>query len=211
MKKNSKITVDVYSKPTNSFIYVMPSTYYPSNNINNVLRGIALRLKRICDSDEKFTVRSNEYKNYLIARDYKPKVVEKHFSEIAKLSRAEAGQIKPKQQANDLILFATTCNPMLPNMRSLIKKHLPVLHSDSDLKNIFPENSICTLFKRNRNLKEILSPSLYTKNKNEKKSYVIKNCGKCDICKNYLISDNTFTCKLPQINIISVMILTVIV
>ena len=49
---------------------------------------------------------------------------------------------------------------MLPNMRSLIKKylHLPVLHSDSDFKNIFPENSICTVFKRNRNLKEILSP-----------------------------------------------------
>ena len=87
---------------------------------------------------------------------------------------------------------------MLPNMRSLIKKHLPVLHSDSDLKNIFPENSICTVFKRNRSLKEKLSPSLYTKNKNEKKSYVIKTCGKCDICKNYLISDNTFTCKVTR-------------
>ena len=71
----------------------MPSTCCPSNNINNVPRGIALRLKRICDSDEKFTVRSNEYKNYLIARDYKPKVVEKHFSEISKLRRAEARQI----------------------------------------------------------------------------------------------------------------------
>ena len=31
---------------------------------------------------------------------------------------------------------------MLPNMRSLIKKHLPVLHSDTNLKNIFSENSI---------------------------------------------------------------------
>ena len=77
MNKNSKITVDVYSKPTNSFIYVMPSTYYPSNNINNVPRGIALRLKRISNSDEKFTVRSNEYKNHLIAREYKPKIFEK--------------------------------------------------------------------------------------------------------------------------------------
>ena len=42
---------------------------------------------------------------------------------------------------------------MLPNMRRIIKKHLPVLHSDSDLKNIFPENSICTVIKRNINLK----------------------------------------------------------
>ena len=89
-------------------------------------------------------------------------------------------------------------NPMLPNMRSLIKKHLPVLHSDSDLKNIFPENSICTVFKRNRNLKEMLSPLLYTRNKNEKKSSVIKNCEKCDICKHYLISDNTFSCKVTN-------------
>ena len=87
---------------------------------------------------------------------------------------------------------------MLLNMRSLIKKHLPVLHSDGDLKNIYPENSICTVFKRNRNPKEILYPSLYTRNKNGKKSYVIKNCGKCDICKDYLISDNTFTCKVSK-------------
>ena len=176
----------------------MTSTCYPSNNINNVPRGIVLRHKRICDRDEKFTVRSNEYKNYLIVRNYKPKVVEKHFSEISKLPRAEAGQTKPKQQANDRILLATTYNPMLLNMRSLIKKHLFVLHSDSDLKNIFPGNSMCTVIKRNRNLKEILSPSLYTKNKKEKKSYVIKNCGKFDICKSYLISDNIFTCKVTD-------------
>ena len=69
------------------------------------------------------------------------------------MSRAEARQIKAKQQTNDRILFATTYNPMLPNMRRIIKKHLPVLHSDSDLKNIFPENSICTVIKRNINLK----------------------------------------------------------
>ena len=59
-----------------------------------------------------------------IARDYKPKIVEKHFSEITKLSRAEARQIKAKQQNNYRILFGTTYNLLLPNMRSLIKKHL---------------------------------------------------------------------------------------
>ena len=58
MNENSKITVGVFSKPTYSFTYVMPSTCYPSNNINNVPRGIALRFKRICDSDEKFTASS---------------------------------------------------------------------------------------------------------------------------------------------------------
>ena len=112
----------------------------------------------MCNSDEKFTVRSNEYKNYFITKEYKLKVAEKHFSKIFKLSIAEARQTKPKQQVTIRLPFALTYNPMLPNMRSLIKKHLPVLHSDSHLKNIFPGNSICTAFKSNKNL----SPSLYT-------------------------------------------------
>ena len=47
------------------------------------------------------------------------------------------------------------------------------------------------VFKRNKNLKEI-STSLYTKTKNEKKILCHK---KRDICENYLISDNIFTCK----------------
>ena len=69
MNENSKITVDVYLKPMNSFTYVMPSTCYRSNNINNLPTVIALRLKRISGSDEKCTVRSSTYKNYLIARE----------------------------------------------------------------------------------------------------------------------------------------------
>ena len=45
----------------------------------------------------------------------------------------------------------------------------------------------------------------------KKKSYVIKNCGKCDICKNYFISDNTFTCKVSKKKYyLSIMILIVI-
>ena len=39
-----KLSVDVYSKPTNSFNYVLPSTCYPMKNINKVPQGIKLRL-----------------------------------------------------------------------------------------------------------------------------------------------------------------------
>ena len=87
---------------------------------------------------------------------------------------------------------------MLQNIRGMIKKHLPFLHSDSDLKSIYPETAVCTVFKRKRSFKEMLSLSLYTKNKNEKKSYVIKSFGKCHICRNYLINGNTFTCKVTN-------------
>ena len=63
-----KINADVYSKPTNSFTHVLPSTCYPYKNIRNVPKGIALRLWRICDTDEKYNQHSSEYQNYLIGR-----------------------------------------------------------------------------------------------------------------------------------------------
>ena len=53
-----KITVAVFSKPTNSFPYVFPSTCYPNRNIKNIPKDIALRLKRISESGEKYGERS---------------------------------------------------------------------------------------------------------------------------------------------------------
>ena len=58
-----KISVDVFAKSTNSFRYTTPNTCYPKNNICNIPRGIALRLRRICDEDETFEKRPSEYQN----------------------------------------------------------------------------------------------------------------------------------------------------
>ena len=81
-KESKKISVNVFSKATNSFSYVLPNTCFPNSNIENIPKGVALRLRRIYDSDNKFEKRSKEYQNYSIARDYKPKKVIKQFSDI---------------------------------------------------------------------------------------------------------------------------------
>ena len=52
--------VDVHSKSTNSFTYVLPTTCCPRKNINNIPHGIALRRRRICDLDEKLRHQSEE-------------------------------------------------------------------------------------------------------------------------------------------------------
>ena len=55
---NGKISVDVFSKPTNSFTYVLPSTCYPNRNIQNVPKYIALRIVAVMKSgtnDQKST------------------------------------------------------------------------------------------------------------------------------------------------------------
>ena len=142
-KESKKMSVDVFSKATNSFTYVLPSTCFPKSNIQNIPKGVALRLRRICDSDDKFEKRSKEYQNYFIARDYKRRKVRKQFSDIRNISREEAGQPKTQNER-----FSASCNlimqynPVLPNIKTIIKKHLPVLHSNQNLLEIFPSNII---------------------------------------------------------------------
>ena len=80
INEHNKICVDVYNELSNSFTYVLPSTCYPKKNMNEVPQGIALRLWRVCSSDEKFDIGSSEYQNYLIARYYNPTLVKKMVS-----------------------------------------------------------------------------------------------------------------------------------
>ena len=63
------------------------------------------------------------------------------------------------------------------------------------MKKIFPPNTIKTLYKHEKNLKEILSPSLFP-SKAKQIENSITSCNKCDICKNFLVSDTKFKCKV---------------
>ena len=97
-----KIRVDVHAKSTNSFSYTSPNTCYPKNNICNIPKGIALRLRRICNDDETFDKCSTEYQNYLIAGEHKPSLVKQQFSEVRKKTRAEA---RKKQNRKEKVIL----------------------------------------------------------------------------------------------------------
>ena len=89
-------------------------------------------------------------------------------------------------------------NPRLPELNSLLKKHMCLLHIDPTLKTIFPQGCINSVFKRNQSLKELLAPSLYPNNKHDRANSMT-SCNKCDIWKNYLISNsNYFTCSVTN-------------
>ena len=132
-------------------------------NINKVPQGIALRLRRICDTTEKYESRADEYKNYLLARDCKPSLVDEQFKKISKISREDARKSKPKTNQVSKIKFVTKCNPRLPKIDGIIKKHISILHSDDALKTVFPKDCFSTIYKRNKNLKELIAPSVYPK------------------------------------------------
>ena len=88
--------------------------------------------------------------------------MQKDFLDIKNLTREEAR--KPKLLK---ITFSPSCNliakynPLLPNLKTIIRNPLPVLYSNQQMLDIFPHNTISVTYKRNKNLSEISSPSLY--------------------------------------------------
>ena len=194
-KESKQISVDTFVKDTNSFTYGLPSTCFPKNNIENIPKGVALHLRKIYNSDQKFRKHSAEYQNYLISMDYKPGKVKKKFLDIKKLTREEAR--KPKLHKTT---FSTSCNLitqynlLLPNLKTIIRNHLPILYSNQQMLDIFLQNTICVTYKKSKNLREILSPSLFPRSTKQNKCS-IKECNrKCDICRNFLVVSPHFTC-----------------
>ena len=91
--------------------------------------------------------------------------------------------------------FITTFNPASPSIEGLVKKHIDYLHSDEVLKKVFPNKKFSVIYKRNKNLKELIGPSLYPK-LSIKSNHTIVSCNKCDICKNFLVTDSKFRCTV---------------
>ena len=152
------IRTDVYSKPTDSHLYLPPCSYHPKHVFKAIPFGVATRLKRNCSDETFFAERTAEYKGYLLNQGYPSKVVNGQFSKASAFSRNNLLQTRAKE-AKKLFPFVTTFNPNLPDVRNIIRKHLSILHSNPKLKELFPRGSVIPAFRRSKNLKELLARS----------------------------------------------------
>ena len=85
----------------------------------------------------------------------------------------------------------------MPKISKIIQNNLSYVHTDEGINKFFPLVSFITLYRGEKNLKKILSSSIFSTKFNKNKSS-ISICNKCDICKNYPISDNKFKCKVTD-------------
>ena len=123
-------------------------------------KGVALRLRRICDSDDKFEERNVQNQKYLVAIHYKPSKVIKQFSDVRKISREEARIPKNNTNFSASCNLITQYNPLLPNIKTIIE-NIYLLHNSHEMLHNFPENTVNVTYRRNKNLNEIISPSLF--------------------------------------------------
>ena len=89
-KINGQFETTVYSKPTDAHLYLHAKSYPKASSIRRIQKGVALRLRRICSTDNKYPSKSIKYQDYLNRRGYDPKSVHDTFEKISKITRNDA-------------------------------------------------------------------------------------------------------------------------
>ena len=149
-------------------------------------------MKRNCSDETFFAERKAEYKGYLLNQGYPSKLVNDQFYKASAISRNDLLRTRAKE-AKKLFPFVTTFNPNLPGVGN-IRKHLFILQSNPKLKELFPRGSVIPAFRRSKNLKELLAPSL---NEEGQTSHPNNGCFKCernrcDLCQNFFVESKFF-------------------
>ena len=152
---DGRLVTSVYSKPTDSHLYLQAESCHQEASIKGIQKGVALRLRRICSSLDEFDLKSKDYKAYLVARGHSPVTVNAAFSSVRAMSISNA-RSKVQRENNNRLVFSTKYNPLGPNIRKILRKHPHLLSGSAAANKVFPDG-VMYAPKRERNLKELLT------------------------------------------------------
>ena len=150
-----RLLTSVYSKPTDSHLYLQADSCHQEASVKGILKGVALRLRRICSTIDEFDQKSKEYSAYLVARGHNPFSVQNAFEKVREKSIAQA-RCKVERNQNKKVIFVTKYNPLGPNIRGIIKKHSHILQNSEAAREVFPEG-VMVASRREQNLRELLT------------------------------------------------------
>ena len=194
---NNILSTTVYSKPTDSHLYLHSTSCHNQSTINGIPKGVALRLRRICSTDTEYREKTTEYSNYLSLRGYNEHTVNKAFAKISSLPRDEARKKVTRDQKQNLTVFATKYNPTGPNVKDIVKNHLHIIENQTELANLFPKGSIIVAHKKEQSLSNLLlrsDPYNIKKDLTTNMEFGYRKCKKgCDSCNNYVIETSSIT------------------
>ena len=187
--ENNKLSTTVYSKPTDSHLYLHAKSCHKSSSIDGIQKGVALRLRRICSTDNEYSEKSKEYQQYLTNRGHDKSKVKTVFEDCKQVSRNDSRIEREPKKIQNCTVFSTEYNPRGPNVSDILKKHLHLLYNTEGLSDVFKKDSVFVACRRNQNLKELLHRGdPYSVNERLVDVEGYERCQKkCDSCDNFVV------------------------
>ena len=152
---DKKLLTSVYSKPTDSYLYLDGTSCHPAKSVERISTGEAKQLQRICSNDSDFLEQSKINSTYLAAHNHKPNEVIRAFENINNQPRSTVQHKRGKSKIKPEI-FTAQYNPLGPNINFITKKHLPLITDNPNLDEMFSNNSMFCPYKRFPNLNDLL-------------------------------------------------------
>ena len=120
--REGKLITDLYVKQTDSHQYLDPSSCHPYHCTKSIPYSQALRLNRICSENVSFDLRCNELEEWLIKRNYNPRVVRKQILKARALSR-DSLLDKVKEVKNyDRLVLTLTYHPSIKSFQNVLNE-----------------------------------------------------------------------------------------
>ena len=117
--------------------------------------------------------------NQFQKRSYDRSVIEQQINKANLQEREQLLEEKKKETGTNISL-SLKYNRILPQIKEIVMKNLHLLHINPNLSEIF-ENQPISAFRRNKNLRDIISTKLIENSKVQKK-FTNKIQGKCKPC-----------------------------
>ena len=154
MLNNGVISTDLFSKPTDKHQYLFHTSCHPNSCKKGIPFGQALRIRRICSTEDLFEKRAKEFCGYLIKRGYNAEYVNREIDRARRIPREDT--LRDKQPvSNQRIPFVATFHPALPNVAKILHRLQPVLQSSRRCQEAIGEVPMVA-FRRPKCLKDIL-------------------------------------------------------
>ena len=184
------ISTTVYSKPTDSQLYLNSNSNHPRHVIRNIPKSQFLRLKRICSNPADFAQKASTYAQYFISRGYDKVNIDEAIREVSKLKRDDLLSDQPKENKSERIVFTCNWHPHLGRLPSFLKRNFFHLKNDQNLSTVFQEPPIVA-FRRARTIRnEVVRTDHSTSRSCNVEGTATTPCGKCkSAC--HLISQST--------------------
>ena len=153
--EGGKLTTDLYCKSTDKHQYLYHTSCHPKHTKTSLPYCLALRLRRICSSENLFQQCTNEMLHHLNQRGYKKRSIHDAIKKASLVTREEALADKTKSKSLQRVPFVVTYNLMLPNIPKILHEAHPILHASERYTEIF-KNVPLVSYRRARNLSDML-------------------------------------------------------
>ena len=178
--KDRKLQSNLYSKPTDVFLYLNKASSHPRHVTNNIPKGQFIRIRRSCSEKADYFSNCSRLCSFFVKRGYDSRFLNKIVGEVSKLDRDSLLKDREKTAKDPQMIFVCEWHPLLASVPAILKKHYPVLQNDTKTSAIFPSHPIVA-YRRPKCIKNIVVKNKPEKSEGEKPK-TTKKCGNCKLC-----------------------------